>query len=170
MDVGNPKQLEVVVDLLSTDAVKIRSGDRALIENWGGGDVLDARVRRVEPFAFTKVSALGIEEQRVNVVLDIVRGDNDDNDHALGHGYKVDVRVVLWEAAEALKVPVTALFRDTDRWAVFVDTDGRARKRHVDVGHMTSTEAEVLEGLTDDERIVVYPGEGVSEGTRIVER
>ena len=168
VDVGNPGQLEVVVDLLSTDAVKIRSGDRALIENWGGDDVLDARVRLVEPFAFTKVSALGIEEQRVNVVLDIVAGDN--NDHALGHGYKVDVRVVLWEAAEALKVPITALFRDGDRWAVFVETGGRARQRHVDVGHMTATEAEVLAGLADSDRIVVYPGEGVGEGTRIVER
>ena len=168
VDVGNPGQLEVVVDLLSTDAVKIRSGDRALVENWGGGDVLDARVRRVEPFAFTKVSALGIEEQRVNVVLDIVAGD--DNDHALGHGYKVDVRVVLWEAAEALKVPITALFRDADNWAVFVETRGRARKRFVDVGHMTSTEAEVLDGLADADRIVVYPGEAVGEGTRIVER
>lgn len=168
VDVGNPGQLEVVVDLLSTDAVKIRSGDRALIENWGGDDVLDARVRLVEPFAFTKVSALGIEEQRVNVVLDIVAENN--NDHALGHGYKVDVRVVLWEAAEALKVPITALFRDGDRWAVFVETAGRARQRHVDVGHMTATEAEVLAGLADSDRIVVYPGEGVGEGTRIVER
>jgi len=168
VDIGNPSQLEVVVDLLSTDAVKIRPGDRALIENWGGGEVLDARVRLVEPFAFTKISALGIEEQRVNVVLDIVAGDS--NDHALGHGYKVDVRVVLWEAAEALKVPITALFRDGDRWAVFVDVGGRARLRLVDVGHMTATEAEVLGGLEEADRIVVYPGEGVGEGTRIVER
>jgi len=168
VEIGNPDRLEVVVDLLSTDAVRVRPGNAALIENWGGDDALKARVRRVEPFGFTKVSALGIEEQRVNVVLDIVSPHTEWE--ALGHGYQVDVRVVLWEDADALKVPLTALFREGADWAIFVDEGGKARRRIVEVGNTTSNSAEILSGLTEGERIVVYPGEGVDDGVRISSR
>lgn len=168
VEIGNPDRLEIVVDLLSVDAVKIRAGNAALIENWGGEGVLQAIVQRVEPFGFTKVSALGIEEQRVNVVLDI--SSPTDEWEALGHGYQVDVRVVLWEDLEALKAPVTALFRNGDSWAIFVAEEGIARRREVEVGHTTSTDAEILSGLVEGEQIVVYPGEGVDEGVRIAAR
>ena len=168
IDIGNPGRLEIVVDLLSTDAVKVAAGDQALIENWGGDGVLAARVRRVEPFGFTKVSALGIEEQRVNVVLDIVSPHEDWQ--TLGHGYQMDVRVVLWQADEVLKVPLTALFRSGADWALFVSEKGKAVRRTVEVGHRTSSEAQILSGLSEDELVVVYPGESVDEGIRIAAR
>ncbi len=168
VDIGNAERLEVVVDLLSVDAVKVQAGMRASIDNWGGDAPLAARVRLVEPFGFTKVSALGIEEQRVNVVLDLLSPA--ELWAGLGHGYQVDVAVVIWEAAETLTVPVTALFRQAGAWAVFVDQDGRAVRRAVEVGHTTATQAQVLTGLSSGERVVVYPGEGVEEGVRIVGR
>ena len=127
-----------------------------------------ARVRRVEPFGFTKISALGIEEQRVNVVLDIVSPR--DEWETLGHGYQVDVRVVLWEDDTALKAPLTALFRNGDDWAIFVEEKGKARRRIVEVGYTTSSDAEIKTGLTEGEQIVVYPGEGIDEGVRIAAR
>ena len=168
IEIGNPERLEIVVDLLSIDAVKIRPGNSALIENWGGDSSLRARVRRVEPFGFTKISALGIEEQRVNVVLDIVSPR--DEWETLGHGYQVDVRVVLWEDDTALKAPLTALFRNGDDWAIFVEEKGKARRRIVEVGYTTSSDAEIKTGLTEGEQIVVYPGEGIDEGVRIAAR
>ena len=168
IDIGNAERLEVVVDLLSTDAVKVQAGNRALIENWGGERPLAARVRLVEPFGFTKISALGIEEQRVNVVLDIVSPRA--QWAGLGHGYQVDVRVVIWETDDTLKVPVTALFRNGDDWALFVDERGRAMRRVVDVGHSTVTETQIVAGLDAGDRIVVYPGEGIEEGVRITGR
>lgn len=168
IEIGNPDRLEIIVDLLSTDAVKVRSGQSAFIENWGGDAPLLAQVRLVEPVGFTKVSALGIEEQRVFVVLDIVSPSEEWE--RLGHGYQVDVRVVLWEDSNALKVPLTALFRDGDNWALFVDENGRARRRTVEVGHRTAVEAQIVSGLTSGEVIVVYPGEGVDEGVRITGR
>ncbi len=168
IDVGNPGRLEIVVDLLSTDAVKVTAGNDALIENWGGEGLLEARVRRVEPFGFTKVSALGIEEQRVNVVLDIVSPHEEWQ--TLGHGYQVDVRVVLWQADEVLKVPLTALFRNGGDWALFVSEKGKAVRRVVDVGHRTSSEAQIVSGLSQDELVVVYPGETVDDGIRIAAR
>lgn len=127
-----------------------------------------ARVRRVEPFGFTKISALGIEEQRVNVVLDIVSPREEWE--ALGHGYQVDVRVVLWEDDHVLNVPLTALFRDGKDWAIFVEEEGRAFRRIVEVGHTTSSDAEITSGLAEGEQIVVYPGEGLSDGIRIAAR
>ncbi len=168
VEIGNPGRLEIVVDLLSTEAVKIGPGDAAHIENWGGGTPLKARVRRVEPFGFTKISALGIEEQRVNVVLDIVSPREEWE--ALGHGYQVDVHVVLWEDDAALKVPVTSLFRNGADWAIFVEEEGIARRRVVEVGYTTSSDAQILSGLAEGERIVVYPGEGIDDGVRIAAR
>lgn len=168
IEIGNPNRLELVVDLLSVDAVKIEAGDSALVENWGGDVDLHARVSRVEPFGFTKVSALGIEEQRVNVVLDMVSPRKEWQ--ALGHGYQVDVRIILWEGESVLQVPLTALFRDDEDWALFVNDNGKARKRMVKVGHKTATDAEILSGLRSGEQIVVYPSENIDQGVRIAAR
>ncbi|MDF2179975.1 HlyD family efflux transporter periplasmic adaptor subunit [Aliiglaciecola sp. CAU 1673] len=168
VEIGNPAQLEIVVDLLSVDAVKVRAGQTAYIENWGGEGRLEARVKRVEPFGFTKISALGIEEQRVNVVLDIT-SDYDLWQH-LGHGYQVDVRVVLWQQDAVLQVPLTALFRDKKQWTLFVAKNGEAQKRGVEVGHMTDKTAQILDGLSEGEEIVLYPSEGVEDGVAITTR
>lgn len=168
VEIGDPTQLEVVVDLLSTDAVKVRAGQKAFIENWGGDGSLLARVRRVEPFGFTKISALGIEEQRVNVVLDIASPPADWR--RLAHGYQVSVRIVLWENDAVIAVPLTALFRSGDRWALFVSENGRAVRRPVRVGRRTDREAEIVEGLREGEEIVVYPGEEIHEGSRLARR
>jgi HlyD family secretion protein len=168
LELGDPGDLEVVVDLLSSDAVKVEPGDAALIEEWGGGKVLNAMVRRIEPFGFTKISALGIEEQRVNVILDFI--DPPTELSPLGHGYRIEARIVIWEAADVLKIPMSALFRARDEWAVFVEKGGRARLRIVSAGRINSLEAQVLEGLEEGERVVLYPSDRVQENTRIAQR
>jgi HlyD family secretion protein len=168
LEVGSPEQLEVVVDLLSADAVRVEAGQRVIIEAWGGEQPLSGRVRRVEPFGFTKVSALGIEEQRVNVVIDIT--EPRERWLRLGHGYRVEPRIVLWEADDVLRVPLSALFRQGERWAVFVAQDGRARLREVEIGQGNGLDAELRDGLAAGERVVLHPGDRVSEGARLVER
>jgi HlyD family secretion protein len=125
-------------------------------------------VRRVEPFGFTKVSALGIEEQRVNVVIDIT--EPRERWLRLGHGYRVEPRIVLWEATDVLRVPLSALFRQGDQWAVFVEQRGRAVLREVQIGQGNGLEAEVRSGLEAGERVVLHPGDRVSPGARLVER
>jgi HlyD family secretion protein len=169
LEIGDPRQMEVVIDLLSTDAVRVKPGARATIEQWGGDTALAATVRRIEPAGFTKVSALGVEEQRVNVVLDFV----DDTDEAcalLGDAYRVEARIVLWESPDVVKVPTSALFRDNTQWAVFVVREGRARRTIVQLGHQTGQEAEVLEGLTAGTPVIVHPGDLVHDGVRIANR
>ena len=168
VEMGDPARLEIIVDLLSVDAVKFRPGQAAIIENWGGEHDLEARVRLVEPFGFTKISALGIEEQRVNVVLDIVGP----REHwaSLGHGYQVDVRVVLWQDDSVVQVPLTALFRVGDQWAVFVRENGRAVQRIVEVGQSTTDEAQVVSGLIAGDEVVVYPSESIDDGILIARR
>jgi HlyD family secretion protein len=142
---GDPKDLEIVVELLSEEAVSVCAGQRVLIKGWGGKQALNGVVRRVEPFGFTKVSALGIEEQRVKVLIDLE--DAYESWRALGHGYRVEPSIIVWEAANVLRVPTSAIFREGDRWAVFVDGDGTAQLRVVDLGHQTDAAAEVLRGL-----------------------
>ena len=168
VEVGDPDRLEVVVDLLSADAVRVQSGQRVIIEAWGGERPLDGVVRRVEPFGFTKVSALGIEEQRVNVVIDITAPR--DQWQRLGHGYRVEPRIVLWESNDVLRVPLSALFRQGDKWAVFVDRDGRAELREVEIGQGNGLEAELRAGLEAGERVVLHPGDRVSPGARLAQR
>lgn len=169
IEIGNPRDLEIVVDLLSEDAVKVVAGQRVIIEDWGGAEDLNGRVRRVEPTGFTKVSALGIEEQRVNVIIDIT--DPPDSWARLGHGYRVDLRVVLWEDPSVLKLPLTALFRDrSGDWAVFVEENGAARQQAVQLGQRTDLEAEILDGLEPGTRVVLYPSELVVEGAKLAER
>jgi len=167
MQIGNPGDLEIVVDYLSMDAVKIEAGQRVVIENWGGDEALEGRVRLVEPFGFLKISALGIEEQRVNVIIDFA---NDEGWERLGHGYQVESRVVLWEADAILAVPLTALFRDGDGWALFVEEDGRANLRHVETGQRNGVIAEIREGLEPGEKVVVHPSDRVTDGVRIASR
>lgn len=168
VEIGDPADLEVVVDFLSTDAVRIEAGQRVLLERWGLDRVLDGRVRRVEPFGFTKVSALGIEEQRVNVVIDLASPREDWR--RLGHGYQVEARVVLWESGDALTVPLTALFRDGDAWAVFVDDGGRAAVRRVEPGPRNAVHTAIVAGLAEGERVVLHPSNRVAAGVRIAPR
>jgi len=168
VEVGNPDDLEVVVDLLSADAVRVQPGQRVIIEAWGGDRPLDGRVERVEPYGFTKVSALGIEEQRVNVIVDITSPR--ERWPRLGHGYRVEPRIVLWESDDVLRVPLSALFRHEQRWAVFVVEDGRARLRPVEIGQGNGLEAEVVDGLEAGERVVAHPGDRVAPGARVTER
>ena len=168
VEVGDPHQLEIVVDLLSADAVRVREGQRALIEAWGGERPLEGVVRRVEPYGFLKVSALGIEEQRVNVIIDLLAPSQ--SWQRLGHGYRVEPHIVLWEAADVAQVPLAALFRQGEAWAVFVFTKGRAQTRRISIGHTNGLEAEVLSGVRAGERIVVHPSDRVADGVRITER
>ena len=168
MEIGNPRDLEIVVDLLSPDAVRVEPGQRVIIERWGGDEPLAGRIRLVEPFGYTKISALGIEEQRVNVVIDLTSDESEWQ--KLAHGYQVDVRIVLWESDDTLTLPLLALFRDGSDWSVFVESDGRAELRKVKIGRRNSLDAEVLDGLEAGERVVLYPGDRVSAGARIVER
>lgn len=168
VEIGNPGDLEIVVDLLSSDAVKVEAGQRVIIEEWGGAPPLNGAVRRVEPFGFTKISALGIEEQRVNVIIDI--SDPRDRWSRLGHGYRVETRIVLWNGDDVLKLPLTALFRDGDRWAVFVENAGRAQRRHVTLGRRTKLEAEIEDGIAEGTRVVLHPSDRVTGGTRITAR
>lgn len=163
VEVGDPQDIEVVVDLLSADAVRIRPGMAVRIDAWGGGTPLGGRVRRIEPSGFTKVSALGIEEQRVNVLIDF---DGSADERAqLGHGYRVEPRILLAAAHDVVKAPRAALFRDDDgRWAVFVSEGGRARLRTVEIGIGNGLEAEITRGLDAGQVVVLQPGDRVREG------
>jgi HlyD family secretion protein len=168
VEIGDPHRLEIVADLLSTDAVRVRPGARTMIEQWGGDQPLEARVRRIEPAGFTKISALGVEEQRVNVVIDF--GDPAAASAALGDAYRVEVRVVTWEAPSVLKVPTGALFRDGAKWAVYTVENGRARRTIVELGHQTGQEAGVTSGLSEGARVIMHPGDTLADGARVAER
>ena len=161
VEIGDPDDLEVVVELLSEDAVRVPPDAPVLIEGWGGGQPLEGRVRRVEPFGFTKVSALGIEEQRVTVVIDFA-GDPATR-AGLGHGYRVDVQIVEWQGEDVLRVPLSALFRDGDAWAAFAVEDGRARLRRAVLGHIGAMRAEVREGLANGVSVIVHPDDRIMD-------
>jgi len=168
LEIGDPHRLEIVADLLSTDAVRVTRSARAIIEQWGGDRQLEARVRRIEPAGFTKVSALGVEEQRVNVVLDFV--DPAAAWAALGDAYRVEVRIVIWEAAAVLKVPTGALFRDREKWAVYTIENGRARRVIVELGHQTGQDAEVTSGVSEGVHVILHPGDTLTDGARVRDR
>jgi HlyD family secretion protein len=168
VEIGDPTRLEIVVDLLSTDAVRVEIGQRALIEAWGGNPALEGTVTRIEPFGFTKVSALGIEEQRVNVRIDLV--DPPSRWARLGHGYRVEPRIILAEADDVLTVPRAALFRDGDQWAVFVAENNTAILRMVELGLTNAFVAEVTNGLAAGEQVVLQPSDRVSAGSRLQPR
>jgi HlyD family secretion protein len=168
VEIGDPHRLEIVADLLSTDAVQVRPGSHVRIEQWGGGDSLSGVVRLVEPAGFVKVSALGVEERRVNVIIDLAAPAN--AARGLGDGYRVEVRIVVWQAADVLKVPIGALFRQGHDWAVFLIQDGRAHVRPVRVGHRSGDEAEILEGLTAGDAVVLHPPDTLREGLLVEAR
>ncbi len=159
---SDPKHIEVVVDLLSTDAVKIRDGAPVWIENWGGAAPLRGRVRLVEPYGYTKVSALGVEEQRVNVVVDFV-----DSPDGLGDGYRVDARIVLWQGSDVIKAPVSALFRSGQSWSLFAVEEQHAVQRFVEIGHRNSLEAEILTGIAPGTEVILHPGSELKPGMRV---
>ena len=167
VEVGDPENLELVVELLSSEAVRVQPGAAAVVEGWGGLQ-LAAKVDRVEPAGFTKVSALGIEEQRVKVVLSFI-GDPRQR-RGLGHDYRVFVRIVVHQSADALLVPLGALFRQGQAWAVFVVERSRARTRIVEVGARNAQHAEIVGGLAAGERVILHPSDRILEGVRVVER
>jgi HlyD family secretion protein len=167
VDIGNPLDLEVVADLLSTDAVQIKVGAPVRIDGWGGPPI-KGKVVRVDPAGFLKVSALGIEEQRVRVTIDFV--DPPEAWFQLGHDYRVIVHVIVWGAEDVLTVPVSALFRKGDDWAVFVIQNGRAQTAIVKIGHRNNRIAEVIAGLSAGTQVVVHPSDRISESTRVAQR
>lgn len=165
LEIGDPARLEVEVDLLSSDAVRVAAGMRVLFERWGDPDPLEGRVKRVEPTAFTKISALGVEEQRVWVIADIASPPERWN--RLGHGYRVNARFVLWEAPDVLRVPTSSLFRQGQDWAVFTVQDGNAVLRRVEIGRRGGLYTEALKGLAADETVIVHPDREVADGRRV---
>lgn len=166
MEVGDPTDLEARIEVLSRDGVAVRPGARVMLEQWGGTEPLSARVRLVEPSAFTKISALGVEEQRVYVVADFT--DPVERRAALGDNFRVEARIVIWENPDALRAAAGALFQRGGKWEAFVIEGGRARLRTVSVGRTNGVQAEVLDGLQEGARLVVYPGDKVADGTRVV--
>jgi HlyD family secretion protein len=163
LEVGDVANLEVHVDLLSGDAANVRPGAAATITGWGGPQPIRAQVRRVDPAAFTKVSALGLEEQRVHVVLDLVEAPP----AGLGHDYRVDAAIVVWEGKNVLRAPSTALFRSGERWTVFVVRDGRARRTFVDIGATDGKWTATNGGLKEGDAVIVQPSDAVQDGTRV---
>jgi HlyD family secretion protein len=165
VQIGDIAQLEVRADLLSSDAARVRVGVAAKVTGWGGRSIA-ARVRTIEPAAFTKVSALGLEEQRVSVVLDLPESPPPE----LGHDYRVDVAIVVWEGKDVIRVPATALFRSGDRWAVFVVRDGRARGVLVEIGASDGTWTAVTGGLAEGATVIAQPSDTIEDGTRVASR
>ncbi len=168
LEIGDPQDIEIVVELLSTDAVKIREGTDATIEGWGGTTAIPAVVRRIEPGGFTKVSALGIEEQRVRVILDF-KGPPDAW-KTLGNDFRVYARITAWRSNSVMRVPLSALFRQGDDWATFRIEDGRATLTLIKVGHRNREAAEVLSGLKAGDRVVLHPSDRVHDGVAVAER
>ncbi|HQX53807.1 MAG TPA: HlyD family efflux transporter periplasmic adaptor subunit [Planctomycetaceae bacterium] len=168
LELGDPTDLEVEVDVLSTDAVRIPAGARVMLKEWGGDQPLDARVRLVEPAAFTKISALGIEEQRVNVIIDFI--DPPESRPLLGDAFRVEADIVRWESDDVLTVPTGALFREADQWAVFVIFEDKATLRQVELGHRNDDDAEILSGLEQGDSVILYPGDRVAAGTIVQQR
>ena len=169
LEIGNPQEdLEIVAELLSSDAVKIKPGDRVIIDEWGGETSLTGEVERIEPWGFTKFSALGVEEQRVNVIIGFT---GDRAAHArLGHGFRVEVNIVTWERDDALAIPASALFRTEEGWAVFHVDNGHARTRAVEVGQNNGVNAAITDGLADGDLIVLYPSNQIVDGVRVKQR
>jgi len=165
LDVGDPADLEVVIELLSRDGAALAAGARVELEQWGGPQPLAARVRLVEPAAFTKISALGVEEQRVNVVADIITPVAERA--SLGDNFRVEARVLVWETENTLKVPVSALFRHGNESAAYVVRGGKAVIVPVVVGRSSGSEVQILKGLTAGDEVILYPGDRISDGQRV---
>ena len=165
IEIGDPRKLEIVVDLQSSDAPRVQPGSRAIISDWGGDTNLSATVRRIDPAAFTQVSSLGIEEQRVNVILDLdtVRPE-------LGHGYRVLASLVVWSADDVLQIPIGALFRSGGEWAAFAVSDGRAELRKIEVGRINDEFAQITGGLDEGDTVILYPNDVLQDGSLVEPR
>lgn len=168
LEVGDPADIEIEAEILSRDAVTIKTGDSVEIEQWGGQTTLKGRVRRIEPAAFTKISALGVEEQRVYVLADLV--DPPEAAKALGDRYRVEVRVAVWHADDVLVVPAGALFREGNTWMTFVYQNGSAKHVTVEAGHTDGRFTEVLSGLKAGDKVLLHPPDTVKDGTAVTER
>lgn len=168
VQIGDPQNLEIVVELLSFDAVKTKPGQDVLITNWGGDNPLVGKVTLVEPIGFKKISALGIEEQRVNVIVSI-QSDFSEWER-LGHAYQLDVDILLSESKDVLTVPITALFRDQQKWAIYAVVEGKVEKRHLSLGNMNHFFAEVISGLEENQAYVLHPNDQIANGVRVTQR
>jgi HlyD family secretion protein len=165
IEVGDLRDLEIVSDLLSSAAVSVKAGQPVLIEQWGGENALRGRVRRIEPSGFTKISALGVEEQRVNVIVDF--DEPRETWQSIGDGYRVELRIIVWQKDNVLKVPTSSLFRHEGKWAVYrVDGDVAVRQL-VEIGQRNGLEAEVTSGLEAGQRIIVYPSDAIADGIKV---
>ncbi|WP_455289141.1 efflux RND transporter periplasmic adaptor subunit [Cupriavidus necator] len=166
LTLGDPHDLEIVAELLSTEAVKVQAGMPVHIDGWGGDAQVRGNVRRVEPHAFTKVSVLGIEEKRTNVIIDVIEPPAQ-----LGDGFRVIARIRLWRAENALKIPVSSIFRcEAASWCVFSVVNGRAARREVRIGHRNAEEAELLDPLPEGLQLIRYPSNKLADGQRVIER
>jgi HlyD family secretion protein len=168
LDVADPEHIEVKAEVLSVEAVKMKPGISVRFVRWGGGPALSGKVRIIEPSGFTKISSLGVEEQRVLVISDITSSPADREN--LKDGYRVEAHFIVWEGVDILQIPASALFRKTDGWAVFVVENGRARKRMVNVGQRTGLTAEIISGISEGELVITHPGDQISDGTRVRQR
>jgi HlyD family secretion protein len=168
VELGDASALEIVVDVLTSDAVHIEPGARVVIERWGGEQPLHGHVRIVEPSAFTRMSALGVEEQRVNVIIDL------DEDYevwqSLGDGYRVEAKIIIWEAENVLRVPASAVFRQGEGWALYAIRDGAASLTAVEVGHKNGLEVEILSGIDEGTEIILHPSDQISDGVEVERR
>lgn len=167
IEIGDPLDLEVVVDLLSTDAVQIKVGAPVRIDGWGGSSIA-GRVVRVDPAGFLKVSALGIEEQRVRTTIDFVGPPEEWS--RLGHDYRVIVHVTVWGESNVLNIPVSALFRQGEEWAVYLMKNGRAQTTQVKIGHRNNRSAEVLSGLSEGDYVILHPSDRIRSGVAVIQR
>jgi HlyD family secretion protein len=168
LEIGDTQDLEIAVDLVSRDAVRVVQGAAARLENWGGEGALQARVARIEPLGFTKISALGIEEQRVRVILDLT--ESRERYGRLGHGFRVIARVSVWRAEDIVRIPLGALFRQGENWATYVVTEGRATLRLLGIGERNLREAQIVSGLSPGEKIVLHPSDRLFDGARVTAR
>lgn len=162
VEISKPSKMEIAVDVLSAEATLIKPGMDVVIANWGGEGELQAKVRTVEPKAFTKVSSLGVEEQRVNIIADFVNVPA-----GLGDNYRVDTRIILWEGKDVLQVPSSALFRHGEKWAVYVVESGRARLRQIETGHRSQSFVEILQGVKENEIVILHPPNQIAEGAAV---
>jgi HlyD family secretion protein len=168
LEIGDPQNLEIIVELLSFDAVRVEPNQRVLIKNWGGTIPLDGVVNHIEPIGFKKVSALGIEEQRVNVIISLTSDVKLWS--RLGHGYQVDVDIILWEENDILSVPLTALFRVKDEWAIFAIKNNVVQTQIIEVGRRNAFNAQILSGLQEGDWFVLYPNDQIANGVSISSR
>lgn len=168
LELGDPSDLEVEIDVLSSDAVKIEPGDPVLFEHWGGSIALNGQVRLVEPSGFTKISTLGVEEQRVYVIVDLT--DPLEKRQSLGDGFRVEARIVVDQAENVLVVPSSSLFRVGQDWALFLVRDGRAHQQIVTVGRQNGLESEIIEGVAEGDKVVLHPSDKIADGIRVMER